>query len=87
MNGHPYADPDWDSCALIKIDIQGDTLDGGPFQIPGTTDVLPADGQLFVAHVPRGTCRTQLVSGFLCSDHPTAFQELMSPSALEGVLA
>jgi hypothetical protein len=36
MNGHPYADPQWDSCALITIDTQRDTLDGGPsrFQPP-----------------------------------------------------
>ncbi|MFH1135953.1 MAG: isochorismatase family cysteine hydrolase [Pseudomonadota bacterium] len=36
-----YTDPVWEKSALITIDTQVDTLDGGPMEIPGTTAVLP----------------------------------------------
>jgi len=36
-----YIEPDFTSAALITIDIQKDFLDGQPFEIPGTTAVLP----------------------------------------------
>lgn len=36
-----YTDPHWASAALIVIDLQRDTLDGAPLEIPGTTDVVP----------------------------------------------
>ncbi len=36
-----YTKPDFSSVALITIDTQRDTLDGQPFEIPGTSAVLP----------------------------------------------
>ena len=36
-----YIEPDFSSAALISIDTQKDVLDGQPFEIPGTTAVLP----------------------------------------------
>jgi len=36
-----YTEPQWSSCALITIDTQCDTLDGQPFEIPGTSAVVP----------------------------------------------
>ena len=33
--------PHFSSCALITIDVQADTLDGGPLEIPGTSAALP----------------------------------------------
>jgi len=36
-----YTEPEWSSCALITIDTQCDTLDGQPFEIPGTSAVVP----------------------------------------------
>ena len=35
-----YTAPEWSSSALITIDTQCDTLDGQPFEIPGTTAIL-----------------------------------------------
>lgn len=39
MSGHTT--PDLSTAALITIDTQCDTLDGGPFEIPGTSAILP----------------------------------------------
>ena len=36
-----YTQPDFTSIALITIDTQRDTLDGQPFEIPGTSAALP----------------------------------------------
>lgn len=36
-----YTQPDFSSIALITIDTQRDTLDGQPFEIPGTSAVVP----------------------------------------------
>ena len=36
-----YTEPKWSKSALITIDTQCDTLDGQPFEIPGTSAVLP----------------------------------------------
>ena len=36
-----YTQPDFSSIALITIDTQRDTLDGQPFEIPGTSAILP----------------------------------------------
>ena len=36
-----YTIPDFSSVALITIDMQQDTLDGHPFEIPGTSAILP----------------------------------------------
>jgi nicotinamidase-related amidase len=37
-----YTAPDFSSIALITIDVQVDTLDGQPLEIPGTSAALPA---------------------------------------------
>ena len=34
-----YTSPDYDRAALVTIDVQRDTLDGQPFEIPGTAAV------------------------------------------------
>jgi nicotinamidase-related amidase len=36
-----YTSPDYDRAALITIDVQRDTLDGQPFEIPGTSLAVP----------------------------------------------
>jgi nicotinamidase-related amidase len=36
-----YTEPEWPRAALITIDTQRDTLDGQPFEIPGTSAVVP----------------------------------------------
>jgi nicotinamidase-related amidase len=41
MDMDEYIEPDFSSAALITIDTQKDVLDGQPFEIPGTTAVLP----------------------------------------------
>jgi len=41
MTMENYTAPKWTSCALITIDTQCDTLDGQPFEIPGTMAILP----------------------------------------------
>jgi nicotinamidase-related amidase len=37
-----YTEPDFAAAALITIDTQRDVLDGGPFEIPGTSAALEA---------------------------------------------
>jgi nicotinamidase-related amidase len=37
-----YTEPDFGSIALVTIDFQRDTLDGGPLEIPGTSAALSA---------------------------------------------
>ena len=41
-----WTDPQFDHVALLTIDVQRDTLDGEPFEIPGTSQALPAISQL-----------------------------------------
>ena len=57
-----YIKPDYGSVALITIDAQQDTLDGMPFEIPGTTAILPQIRRLLdlfrfnskaIAHIVR----------------------------------
>src|SRR5215475_5759733 len=36
-----YTSPDYDRAALVTIDVQRDTLDGQPFEIPGTSRAVP----------------------------------------------
>jgi nicotinamidase-related amidase len=36
-----YTEPEWPNSALITVDTQCDTLDGQPFEIPGTSVILP----------------------------------------------
>ncbi len=38
----PFTAPEYDRAALITIDVQNDTLDGGPFEVSGTSEILPA---------------------------------------------
>lgn len=45
-----YTDPEWPSSALITIDTQCDTLDGQPFEIPGTSAILPRMAELLQAY-------------------------------------
>jgi nicotinamidase-related amidase len=42
----PYTQPDFASAALITVDVQRDTLDGGPLEVPGTSAALHAIGAL-----------------------------------------
>lgn len=38
----PYTEPNLEASALITIDVQRDTLDGRPLEVPGTSAALPA---------------------------------------------
>ncbi|BBO76284.1 hypothetical isochorismatase hydrolase [Desulfosarcina widdelii] len=38
----PFTAPQYHQAALITVDVQNDTLDGAPFEVPGTTAILPA---------------------------------------------
>ena len=38
--------PEYDRAALITIDVQNDTLDGGTFTVPGTSIILPQISRL-----------------------------------------
>ena len=42
----PFTAPEYDRAALITIDVQNDFLDGGSFEVPGTSDTLPAIARL-----------------------------------------
>jgi nicotinamidase-related amidase len=44
-----YTEPQLDASALITIDVQRDTLDGAPLEIPGTSAALPAMARLVEA--------------------------------------
>ncbi len=46
IEADPYLAPRWESSALISIDTQCDTLDGGALEIAGTSDALPAMARL-----------------------------------------
>ncbi len=50
----PYLSPSWGSSALISIDTQCDTLDGGALQIDGTSAAVPAMGRLAEAFRAAG---------------------------------
>jgi nicotinamidase-related amidase len=45
-----YTAPEWSSSVLITIDTQRDTLDGQPFEIPGTSAILPRMTALLQAY-------------------------------------
>lgn len=49
-----YTSPEWNRSALITIDTQCDTLDGQPFEIQGTTDILPRMNSLLEAFRATG---------------------------------
>jgi nicotinamidase-related amidase len=42
----PFVDPDYRRSALVTIDVQCDTLDGQPLEVPGTSQMLPRLGEL-----------------------------------------
>lgn len=44
-----YTAPEWPNAALITIDTQRDMLDGQPFEIPGTSAILPRMSTLLEA--------------------------------------
>jgi len=44
-----YTQPDFSAAALVIVDTQAGTLDGRPFEIPGTKTVLPVIGRLSAA--------------------------------------
>jgi nicotinamidase-related amidase len=46
MKPDAFTRPDYQRAALITIDVQNDTLDGGPFEVPGTSAILPRIGDL-----------------------------------------
>lgn len=46
--------PDYQRMALVTVDVQIDTLDGQPFEIPGTTRSLPAMQRLCAAFREAG---------------------------------
>jgi len=45
-----FTAPEWSISALITIDTQRDTLDGQPFDIPGTSTILPRMTALLQAY-------------------------------------
>lgn len=49
-----YLAPDFDSAALVSIDTQVDTLDGGPLEIPGTSAAVPQIAALAAAFRAAG---------------------------------
>jgi hypothetical protein len=59
MNGSDEADPtapEFDFAALITIDVQCDTLDGGPLYVPGTSacfDGKPGSSVAFLLRTRR----------------------------------
>lgn len=44
-----YTAPDFRTAALMVIDVQKDTLDGQPFEVPGTSRILPNISRLIEA--------------------------------------
>ena len=44
-----YTQPDFAAAALVIVDTQAGTLDGRPFEIPGTSAVMPAISRLAAA--------------------------------------
>jgi nicotinamidase-related amidase len=49
-----YTAPLWSSSALITIDTQQDTLDGQPFEVPGTSAILPRMKAILEAYRQAG---------------------------------
>jgi nicotinamidase-related amidase len=49
-----YLAPDFRSVALVTIDIQADTLDGQPLEVPGTSAVVPRIAALAAAFRDAG---------------------------------
>jgi nicotinamidase-related amidase len=49
-----FTSPEFEHAAFVTIDTQNDVLDGQPFAIPGTSDVLPDISRLARAHREAG---------------------------------
>jgi nicotinamidase-related amidase len=49
MSANQFVAPDYGHSALITIDVQSDTLDGHPLEIPGTSAMLPKLRELTAA--------------------------------------
>ena len=49
MDSQDYTRPDFSAAALVIIDTQAGFLDGRPYEIPGTTALLPAMRSLAAA--------------------------------------
>ncbi len=49
-----YTEPEHHRSALITIDTQRDTLDGQPFEIPGTSEAVPRMAALAASFRDRG---------------------------------
>jgi len=45
-----YTEAEWPTSALITIDTQCDTLDGQPFEVPGTSAILPRMAAMLKAY-------------------------------------
>jgi nicotinamidase-related amidase len=56
-----YVSPEFASAALITVDVQGDTLDGQPLEVPGTSAVLPRIAALATAFRAAGRPIVHLV--------------------------
>ena len=56
MSAHDaWIRPDFSRAALVTIDVQRDTLDGQPFEIPGTSQALPQISALCEAFRAQGS--------------------------------
>lgn len=49
-----YTQPEFLKSALLTIDTQCDTLEGGPLEVPGTNDILPNMASLLTAYRSAG---------------------------------
>ena len=56
-----YVAPDFASAALVTIDAQVDTLDGGPLEIPGTSAAVPRIAPLAASFRAAGKPITHMV--------------------------
>ncbi|MGB8388897.1 cysteine hydrolase family protein [Mycobacterium sp.] len=62
---HDLVRPHFDSAALLTIDVQADTLDGGPLQIPGTSAAVPRIADLCQAFRSSGRPIVHIVRIYL----------------------
>jgi nicotinamidase-related amidase len=65
VSDDPLLRPHFDTSALLTIDVQHDTLDGEPGEIPGTSAALPAIRQLTAAFRAAGRPIVHLVRLYL----------------------
>lgn len=65
MSMHSLVEPHFDSAALLTIDVQADTLDGGPLEIPGTSTAVPRIASLCQAFRSAGLPIVHIVRLYL----------------------